>query len=84
MDLILNILKGNSISALMCVLGFYIPHESGEKDALEITILMACVIFLNIVSGMQPPSSNIPLISTYFTSILVMVACSVVSQIVNS
>ena len=38
------------------------------------------VFFLNIVSDMQPPSSNIPLISTYFTCVLIMVACSVVRK----
>jgi nicotinic acetylcholine receptor len=63
---------------LMSILGFYFPPETGEKVTLEITILVACVFFLNIVSDMQPPSSNIPLISTYFTCVLIMVACSVV------
>ena len=66
------------ISGLMSILGFYFPPETGEKVTLEITILVACVFFLNIVSDMQPPSSNIPLISTYFTCVLIMVACSVV------
>ena len=65
----------------MSILGFYFPPETGEKVTLEITILVACVFFLNIVSDMQPPSSRIPLISTYFTCVLIMVACSVVSSI---
>ena len=64
----------------MSILGFYFPPETGEKVTLEITILVACVFFLNIVSDMQPPSSNIPLISTYFTCVLIMVACSVVRK----
>ena len=65
----------------MSILGFYFPPETGEKVTLEITILVACVFFLNIVSDMQPPSSRIPLISTYFTCVLIMVACSVVSSV---
>ena len=65
---------------LMSILGFYFPPETGEKVTLEITILVACVFFLNIVSDMQPPSSRIPLISTYFTCVLIMVACSVVGH----
>ena len=66
---------------LMSILGFYFPPETGEKVTLEITILVACVFFLNIVSDMQPPSSRIPLISTYFTCVLIMVACSVVRSV---
>ena len=64
----------------MAVLGFYFPPESGEKITLEITILMSLTFFMNVVSDMQPPSSQIPIISTYFPSIMVMVACSVVSK----
>ena len=69
------------ISASLTVLGFCYPPEGGEKVSLEITILMALTFFMQVVSSMQPPSSQIPIISKYFTSILVMVACSVVSLI---
>ena len=64
----------------MSVLGFYFPPESGEKVSLEITILMSLTFFMQVVNDMQPPSSDIPLISTYFTCIMVMVASSVVSN----
>ena len=67
------------VTASMSVLGFYFPPESGEKVSLEITILMSLTFFMQVVSDMQPPSSVIPLISTYFTSIMVMVASSVVN-----
>ena len=73
----------NKISASLTVLGFYYPPEAGEKVSLEITILMALTFFMQVVSDMQPPSSQIPIISTYFTSIMVMVAASVVCIIVN-
>ena len=75
--IILHIFK---LSASLTVLGFYYPPEAGEKVSLEITILMALTFFMQVVSDMQPPSSQIPIISTYFTSIMVMVACSVVSK----
>ena len=42
----------------MAVLGFYFPPESGEKVTLEITILMSLTFFMNVVSDMQPPSSE--------------------------
>ena len=69
-----------TFSASLTVLGFYYPPEAGEKVSLEITILMALTFFMQVVSDMQPPSSDIPIISKYFTFIMVMVACSVVSQ----
>ena len=64
----------------MAVLGFYFPPESGEKVTLEITILMSLTFFMNVVSDMQPPSSETPLIGTYFSCIMIMVASSVVSE----
>ena len=66
----------------MAVLGFYFPPESGEKVTLEITILMSLTFFMNVVSDMQPPSSETPLIGTYFSCIMIMVASSVVSILV--
>ena len=63
----------------MSVLGFYFPPDSGEKITLEITILMSLTFFMNVVSDMQPPSSETPLIGTYFSCIMIMVASSVVS-----
>ena len=65
----------------MAVLGFNFPPDSGEKVTLEITVLMSLTMFMNMVSSMQPPSSETPLIGTYFSCIMVMVACSVVCTI---
>ena len=67
----------------MAVLGFYFPPESGEKVTLEITILMSLTFFMNVVSDMQPPSSETPLIGTYFSCIMIMVASSVVSELLH-
>ena len=48
----------------MAVLGFNFPPDSGEKVTLEITVLMSLTMFMNMVAGMQPPSSETPLIGT--------------------
>ena len=64
----------------LTVLGFYYPPETREKVSLEITILMALTFFMQVVSDMQLPSSDIPILSKDFTFIMVMIACSVVSQ----
>ena len=39
-------------------LGFYLPVESGEKVNLEITILLALVVFLLIVGETLPPTPD--------------------------
>jgi hypothetical protein len=57
----------------MAVLGFNVPPDTGEKVALEITVLMNLTYFMNMVSDMQPPSSNTPLVGTYFSCIMIMV-----------
>ena len=65
----------------MAVLGFSFPPESGEKITLEITVLMALAFFMNVISSMQPLSSETPLIGTYFSCMMIMVASSVVCTI---
>jgi len=39
-------------------LGFFLPVESGEKVNLEITILLALVVFLLIVGETLPPTPD--------------------------
>ncbi len=47
-------------------LGFFLPVESGEKVNLEITILLALVVFLLIVGETLPPTPDaIPALGTY-------------------
>ena len=69
------------IIASMVIFGFHTPPESGEKLTLCITILMSLTFFMNMVSSMMPPTSDTPLIGTYFSCIMVMVACSVVCTV---
>ena len=76
-----NLILPCVLIASMSVLGFYFPPESGEKVTLEITILMSLTFFMNMVTDMQPPSSETPLIGTYFSCIMIMVASSVVCTI---
>jgi len=76
-----NLIMPCALIASMAVLGFYFPPESGEKVALGITILMSLTFFMSVVSDMQPPSSETPLIGAYFSCIMIMVASSVVCTI---
>jgi len=76
-----NLIGPCVLIASMVIFGFQTPPDSGEKLTLCITILMSLTFFMNMVSAMQPPSSNTPLIGTYFSCIMVMVACSVVCTV---
>jgi len=50
-------------------LGFFLPVESGEKVNLEITILLALVVFLLIVGETLPPTPDaIPVLGEYSSS----------------
>merc|ERR1712051_800877 len=67
----------------MALLGFTLPPDSGEKLTLDVTILLSLTVFLNTVSGSMPNTSDaVPLISTYFNCIMMMVASSVVLTVV--
>lgn len=45
---------------------FYLPAECSEKITLAISILLALVVFLLLVSKILPPTSdNIPLMAKY-------------------
>ena len=73
----------NILLASMSVLGFYLPTESEEKIGMGVTILIALVFIMQTVTEMQPPSSDIPIISTYFTLNMGMVTSSVVRYFTN-
>ena len=54
-------------------LGFFLPIESGEKVNLEITILLALVVFLLIVGETLPPTPDaIPALGNYNILILML------------
>ncbi|XP_023333751.1 acetylcholine receptor subunit alpha-type acr-16 [Eurytemora carolleeae] len=67
--------------ASMAVFGFTTPPPCGEKLTLGITILMSLTFYMNMVSEMQPPSSETPILGVYFSCIMATVASSVVSTI---
>merc|ERR550534_2697351 len=67
----------------MALLGFTLPPDSGEKLTLDVTVLLSLTVFLNQVSDSMPNTSDaVPLISTYFNCIMMMVASSVVLTVV--
>ena len=52
--------------AFLSMLVFYLPAEANEKITLAISILLALVVFLLLVSKILPPTSDtIPLMAKY-------------------
>ena len=67
------------ILAAVTVCGFLIPPESSEKIGLGVTILIALVFIMQIVTEMQPPSSDIPIIMSYLSLNFVTITVMLVS-----
>ncbi|GFN80393.1 non-alpha nicotinic acetylcholine receptor subunit [Plakobranchus ocellatus] len=67
----------------ICV--FALPADAGEKITLCISVLLALVVFLLLVSKILPPSLTIPLIAKYllFTFIMNLVAIFSTVVIIN-
>ena len=65
---------------------FYLPADAGEKMTMCISILLALVVFLLLVSKILPPTSvSIPLIAKYllFTFIMNIVTILITVIIIN-
>jgi len=68
---------------VLAVLVFLLPADSGERITLSITILLALVVFLQILADTLPPTDVIPLLGNYFASSIVMVTSSVLVTVVS-
>ncbi|KAH7731197.1 Protein ACR-3 [Aphelenchoides avenae] len=61
------------LMAFLSMLVFYLPAEADEKITLAISILLALVVFLLLVSKILPPtSSTIPLLAKYLLMTFIM------------
>ncbi|TKR69550.1 hypothetical protein L596_021694 [Steinernema carpocapsae] len=74
------------LMAFLSMMVFYLPAECSEKITLAISILLALVVFLLLVSKILPPTSDtIPLMAKYLllTFILNIVTIMVTVIIIN-
>ncbi|XP_078370582.1 neuronal acetylcholine receptor subunit alpha-10-like isoform X2 [Oculina patagonica] len=64
-----NLVVPCSLIAVMVLLSFILPPESGERIGLGITVLMAMAIFQELTSAKLPADSQyIPLLAKYYSS----------------
>ncbi|CAI5453865.1 unnamed protein product [Caenorhabditis angaria] len=69
------------LMAFLSVMAFYLPVDSGEKVSLTISLLLALVVFLLLVSKILPPTSNIPLMGKYLLLAFVLNIAAVVATV---
>ncbi|XP_059159994.1 acetylcholine receptor subunit beta-like 1 [Physella acuta] len=64
----------------ICV--FALPADGGEKITLCISVLLALVVFLLLVSKILPPSLTIPLIAKYLLFTFIMNLIAILSTVI--
>lgn len=78
-----NLVVPCSLIALMVLLSFILPPESGERIGLGITVLMAMAIFQELTSSKLPADSiYIPLLAKYYSSAITEIGLALFSTCV--
>ncbi|XP_066273585.1 neuronal acetylcholine receptor subunit alpha-7-like isoform X1 [Branchiostoma lanceolatum] len=67
---------------ILNIVAFFIPPDTGERLGFTITILLALVVFQQILTQQLPATSRAtPLLGQYFTSTIVIVTISILATI---
>ena len=78
-----NLIIPTVLISFLSIFVFYLPTDEGEKMTLCISILLALVVFLLLVSKILPPTSMvIPLISKYLIFTLVMNIVTILNTVI--
>jgi len=68
---VVNLIAPCFLIFVVSFLGFFLPVESGDKVNLEITILLALVVFLLMVGETMPPIPDvIPILGQYLDNMI--------------
>ncbi|XP_078595915.1 neuronal acetylcholine receptor subunit alpha-10-like [Branchiostoma floridae x Branchiostoma japonicum] len=78
-----NMVLPCAILMILNVFGFYIPPDSGERLGFFMTILLALVVFLQVLSGSLPKTSTTtPQLGLFFAVTIALVGFSCLASIV--
>ncbi len=78
-----NLIIPTVLISFLSLFVFYLPTDEGEKMTLCISILLALVVFLLLVSKILPPTSMvIPLISKYLIFTLMMNIVTILNTVI--
>ncbi|XP_066292652.1 neuronal acetylcholine receptor subunit alpha-10-like [Branchiostoma lanceolatum] len=68
---------------ILNVIGFYIPPDSGERLGFFMTILLALVVFLQVLASSLPKTSTtVPQLGQFFAATIALVGFSCLASIV--
>lgn len=77
---IFNLIVPCMIIMSMVLLGFFLPPESGERITLNITVLLAMAVFLQLAAENLPRNSeNVPVMGKFYITVMLEVAISLVA-----
>ena len=78
-----NLIIPTVLISFLSIFVFYLPTDEGEKMTLCISILLALVVFLLLVSKILPPTSMvIPLISKYLIFTFIMNIITILTTVI--
>ncbi|XP_052100163.1 neuronal acetylcholine receptor subunit alpha-10-like [Mytilus californianus] len=78
-----NMLLPSFLITCIAILGFLLPVDSGEKVALELTVMLAISVFQLLVADKLPPSSvSTPWIVVYFNFTLFLSGTASLIQVI--
>ncbi|XP_052085272.1 neuronal acetylcholine receptor subunit alpha-10-like [Mytilus californianus] len=78
----MNIIIPCIILSFLCISGFLLPPESGEKITLGLSVLLTITVFMLMVADKMPSTSeSISVISIYLMVVLSMSCMSVLSSV---
>ena len=69
--------------SILSIAVFFLPVDAGEKTTMSVSILLALVVFLQVlVTNILPPSStSIPLFAKYLLVAVILDVCAVINSI---
>ena len=77
---VFNLIIPSTILVFFILVGFCLPPDSGERIALNITVLLSLTVFLNIASNTLPSTSDsIPLLGYYYLILMIEVCLAIVA-----
>ena len=77
---IFNLILPCLIIMCMVLLGFFLPPESGERITLNITVLLAMAVFLQLAAENLPRNSeHVPILGVFYITVMVEVATSLLA-----
>lgn len=80
-----NLILPCVLVSMLTMIVFYLPATAGEKVTFTISILLALIVFLQVlVTNLLPPSSiNLPLFAKYLLFTIVIDVCSIINTIIS-